>query len=118
VLGTEFSIQGLELDYVGLCWGGDLIWGPCGWQPRAFVGTKWQRVADPERHSNVLNTYRVLLTRARYRTVIWVPRGDTGDDTRRPETFDAVAAFLARCGVGELEAVAEPVPVRETMLFS
>jgi hypothetical protein len=117
VLGTEFSVQGLELDYVGLCWGGDLVRGPRGWQPWAFVGTNWQRVADPERHSNRLNTYRVLLTRARYRTVIWVPRGDAGDDTRRPQTFDAVAAFLERCGVGGLEAMVEPAPAREATLF-
>ena len=117
VLGTEFSVQGLELDHVGLCWGGDLVRGPHGWQPRAFVGTKWQRVADPERRSNRLNTYRVLLTRARYRTVIWVPRGDAGDRTRRPEDFDAVAAFLATCGVGELEAATEPAPEREATLF-
>jgi hypothetical protein len=117
VLGTEFSVQGLELDHVGLCWGGDLVRGPHGWQPRAFVGTKWQRVADPERRSNRLNTYRVLLTRARYRTVIWVPRGDAGDRTRRPEEFDAVAAFLATCGVGELEAATEPAPEREATLF-
>jgi len=117
VLGTEFSVQGLELDHVGLCWGGDLVRGPRGWQPRAFVGTKWQRVADPERRSNRLNTYRVLLTRARYGTVIWVPRGEVGDRTRRPEEFDAVAAFLAKCGVSELEAAAEPAHEREAMLF-
>ncbi len=117
VLGTEFSVQGLELDHVGLCWGGDLVRGPHGWQPRAFVGTKWQRVADPERHSNRLNTYRVLLTRARYRTVIWVPRGDVGDRTRSPEEFDAVAAFLVKCGVTGLEVVTEPAPASEPTLF-
>jgi len=117
VLGTEFSIQGLELDYVGLCWGGDLVRGPRGWQPQAFVGTKWQNVNDPERHSNGLNTYRVLLTRARYRTVIWVPRGDAGDRTRPPEAFDAVAAFLARCGVARLEATVAPAPASEATLF-
>ena len=117
VLGTEFSVQGLELDYVGLCWGGDLVRMRHGWQPRCFVGTKWQNVNDAERRSNRLNTYRVLLTRARYRTVIWVPRGDAGDQTRRPEEFDAVAAFLGTCGVAELEAVAEVAPVREAGLF-
>jgi hypothetical protein len=26
VFATEFEIQGLELDWVGLCWGGDFIW--------------------------------------------------------------------------------------------
>ncbi len=117
VLGTEFSVQGLELDFVGLCWGGDLVRARHGWQPRAFVGTKWQNVNDAERRSNRLNTYRVLLTRARYQTVIWVPRGDAGDQTRRPEEFDAVAAFLGTCGVAELEAVAEMEPARDVGLF-
>jgi len=117
VLGTEFSVQGLELDHVGLCWGGDLVRGAHGWQPRAFVGTKWQRVTDPERRSNRLNTYRVLLTRARYRTVIWVPRGDAADRTRCPEGFDTVAKFLTACGVAGLEAAAEPAPAREATLW-
>jgi hypothetical protein len=64
-----------------------------------------------------VNTYRVLLTRARDRTVIWVPRGDAGDRTRQPRKFDAIAAFLAECGVGELAAVAEAPVVREAGLF-
>jgi hypothetical protein len=117
VLGTEFSVQGLELDFVGLCWGGDLVRSEHGWKPRAFVGTTWQRVNDAERRSNRLNTYRVLLTRARDQTVIWVPQGDAADRTRRPEEFDAVAAFLRACGVAELPAVEEVAPTREAGLF-
>jgi hypothetical protein len=117
VLGTEFSVQGLELDFVGLCWGGDLVRVRGAWAPRAFVGTDWQGVNDAERRSNRVNTYRVLLTRARDRTVIWVPRGDAGDRTRKPREFDAIAAFLAECGVGELAAVAEAPVVREAGLF-
>jgi hypothetical protein len=117
VLGTEFSVQGLELDFVGLCWGGDLVRARRQWLARAFKGTAWQRVNDAERRSNRLNTYRVLLTRARDRTVIWVPRGDAGDRTRRPEEFDEVAAFLGECGVEELAPVAEAVVAREAELF-
>ena len=50
-----------------------------------------------------VNTYRVLLTRARYETVIWVPRGDAADRTRDPAEFAAVARFLADCGARALE---------------
>ncbi len=33
VFATEFEIQGLELDWVGLCWGGDFVWdNSSGWQ--------------------------------------------------------------------------------------
>jgi hypothetical protein len=33
---SEFGCQGLELDYVGLCWGGDLVWRD-GWVPRSMA---------------------------------------------------------------------------------
>jgi hypothetical protein len=49
----------------------------------------------------------VLLTRARYETVIWVPEGDAADATRDPLTFDAIARFLSECGAQPLDDVAE-----------
>lgn len=102
VVATEFSCQGLELDFVGMCWGGDLIRGRLGWQVRRFAGTAWQTSGKDEKIDNRINTYRVLLTRARYETVIWVPRGDAADQTRSPAEFDDIADFLAECGVQEL----------------
>ena len=51
---------------------------------------------------NKLNAYRVLLTRARYETVIWVPRGDAADPTRDPAALDAVADYLLACGAHPL----------------
>ena len=75
-VATEFSCQGLELDHAGLCWGGDLVRLGGRWRPRRFVGTAWQHVAGAETTPTAHNTYRVLLTRARYATLIWVPRGD------------------------------------------
>jgi hypothetical protein len=106
VVGTEFSVQGLELDHTGLCWGGDLLREPghAAWRVRAFVGTRWQAVHGKEARDNRLNAYRVLLTRARQATIIFVPRGDAGDPTRAPAEMDSVADFLARCGVPGLEA--------------
>lgn len=105
-LATEFSCQGLELDHVGLCWGGDLVRIADRWQVRRFAGTAWQRVASTEAMANRLNTYRVLFTRARYETIIWVPRGDAADRTRSPAEFDAIAAFLGAAGARELPTVA------------
>ncbi len=109
VVATEFSCQGLELDHVGLCWGGDMIRAAGGWRVRRFAGTNWQNVAAAERVANQINTYRVLLTRARYETVIWVPRGDVADRTRGPGEMDGVADFLVSCGVMEVSAAAAPV---------
>ena len=107
---TEFACQGLELDAVGLCWGGDLIRIGATWQARQFSGTDWQVARAPERRTNRLNTYRVLMTRARYRTVIWVPRGDIADRTRTPAEFDAIAEYLRTCGAPAAERPGEVSP--------
>ena len=110
LLATEFSCQGLELDHVGLCWAGDLsrVQGRAPWLVRDFKGTRWQTPTGAEAIANRLNTYRVLLTRARYETIIWVPRGDAGDPTRPPASFDGIAAFLEACGTIPLEAQVAP----------
>ena len=111
-VATQFSVQGLELDHVGLCWDGDLVRAPGqqAWQARSFCGTDWQVARDAHKIAYRLNTYRVLLTRARYETIIWVPAGDPIDRTRDPQTLDAIAAFLRACGVRDL---AQP-PAAET----
>jgi hypothetical protein len=114
---TEYDCQGLELDLVGLAWDGDLLApaGDGGWQARRFAGQAWQVVRSAEEQGFILNTYRVLLTRARYETIIWVPRGSRRDDawhdrTRDAATYDAIADRLIRCGVRllDLDALAPP----------
>lgn len=108
VVGTEFSCQGLELDYVGLCWDADFIREPerRPWLARQFRGTNWQVIRQLEAIANQINTYRVLLTRARYETVIFIPRGDARDRTRAPSIYDAIADFLHACGVRALDKFA------------
>ena len=103
VVGTEFAVQGLEFDRAGLCWDADLIRGASGWEARRFRATVWTRASTSAR-ANRLNAYRVLLTRARHGTVIWVPRGDRRDHTRDPARYDAIAAYLQSCGVPMLDA--------------
>ena len=102
VAATEFFAQGLELDAAGLCWDADLVRENGTWHTRAFRGTTWTRPRGAEAMQNKLNAYRVLLTRARYETVIWVPRGDAADPTRDPEALDAVADYLLACGAHPL----------------
>lgn len=112
---TEYDCQGLELDVVGLGWGGELAWRANGWLPRSFAGNKWQLVRSGEERRYILNTYRVLLTRARYETVIWVPRGSRHgapfhDATRDAAELDAVADLLLACGARTLD---DPTAARE-----
>jgi hypothetical protein len=109
---TQFACQGLELDLVGLCWGGDLIWNG-RWQNRKFSGSKWQNPTGRDARDFRLNTYRVLLTRARYETIIWVPYGDVTDPTREPELLDQTAEFLIACGARPLEDEAAARPDAE-----
>jgi hypothetical protein len=113
---TEFACQGLELDHVGLCWGGDFIWTG-QWTTRNFSGTKWQYPKRPPALEFCRNTYRVLLTRARFETIIWIPAGDQADPTREPEFFDRTAAHLLACGASPLTPQSPPQPVETARLL-
>ena len=99
---TEFGIQGLELDWTCVCWGGDFVPSDSDWSYFSFRGTKWQNVKQAIRKTYILNKYRVLLTRAREGMVIWVPEGDKKDLTRSPEKYEAVNNYLMKCGIPEI----------------
>ncbi|WNG37446.1 DUF2075 domain-containing protein [Archangium violaceum] len=101
-VGTEFDVQGLELDWACVCWDLNLRRGSDAWKAATFKGTAWQSVSDPQRQNYVANSYRVLLTRARQGMVIFVPKGDPLDATREPALYDAIYEFLLDCGIGEL----------------
>ena len=99
---SEYGCQGLELDFVGLCWGGDLIRRDDGWLPRQMSAPRWQVLRDGEKQRFRLNGYRVLLTRSRVGTVIFVPRGSEDDPTRLPRELDEIANALLAFGCGNL----------------
>lgn len=102
-VATEFHVQGLELDWVGVCWDGDLRIQNGDWHHYAFKGTKWQNINDAYRRIYLENAYRVLLTRARQGMVIFIPQGDERDPTRPPSHYDEVFEFLKLCGIKELK---------------
>lgn len=101
----EFECQGLELDYVGLCWGDDLTIRATDaeWSMREFRGAAWRNVTEARKREYLVNKYRVLMTRAREGLVIWVPRGDTRDPTRDPKRLDRTAEYLLDCGLTEVD---------------
>ncbi len=102
-VATQFDIQGLELDWAGLCWDADLRWIDENWHYHAFKGTNWQQVRDKTKRLYLLNAYRVLLTRARQGMVIFVPYGNVNDPTRSTEFYDGTFSFLRRCGLQALQ---------------
>lgn len=105
VAASEFECQGLELDWVGMCWSGDLTpsTDSSKWEYRKFRGSTWHNVRQDSEKDYTKNRYRVLLTRARNGLVIWVPPGDVKDATRDPKRFDRVYAALLKAGVPPLE---------------
>jgi len=103
IAATQFEIQGLELDWVGVCWGEDLSWNGAEWVCRRFNDKVWKTVpTDDLRHTYLVNAYRVLLTRARQRMIIYVPQPDLDDRSRLHEDLETTARFLVECGVVEL----------------
>jgi hypothetical protein len=102
-VATEFAIQGLELDWVGMCWDIDFRRGDGAWSMHDFQGSKWRNIHDARRRIYLANAYRVLLTRARQGMVVHVPRGDAGDHTRPPSHYDAIADYLKQCGIPVLD---------------
>lgn len=102
VPANEYTSQGLEIDFACLCWGGDLIYKDDRWITRSLSGNRWTVLSDSAKRMFVLNSYRVLLSRAREGMVIWVPKGDVEDHTRSPSELDDVADCLLRAGVQRL----------------
>jgi hypothetical protein len=102
---TEFECQGLELDYVGLCWGDDftLQGRTPTWHAKRLMGNRWRTVRDQGRVRYLLNKYRVLLTRARQGLVLWIPRGASTDPTRPPKPLADTAQFLLDAGAVTLD---------------
>lgn len=98
-VATEFDIQGLELDWTCIAWDANLRKVDNGWEFKNFRGTEWQNINDDIRRRYLLNTYRVLLTRARQGMIIFIPEGDESDRTRKPEFYDPVYEYFKECGV-------------------
>ena len=83
-VATEFSSQGLELDCALLAWGSDLLWAGDDWSIE-FSGKNRPPLKDPLTVRR--NVYRVLLTRGRDGTVVFLP-----PDPRMDSTVDRLSA--------------------------
>lgn len=101
---TEFDIQGLEIDYAIMAWDANLRYINGKFEYYKFKGTKWNHIKDTNEieRNYLINSYRVLLTRARRGMVIFVPEGDDEDATRPSEYYDGTYEYLKSIGITEL----------------
>ncbi|HEY7210327.1 MAG TPA: DNA/RNA helicase domain-containing protein, partial [Bryobacteraceae bacterium] len=102
-VASEFAVQGLELDWVGVCWDGDFYHDRTTWVFQAFKGTKWQSIRDDFRRLYLKNAYRVILTRARQGMILFVPKSNGSDWTRPPGIYDGTFDYLCSCGIPVLD---------------
>ena len=102
-VASEFDVQGLELDWTGVCWDADLHHRKRQWISQSFKGTKWQAVNDGSRRLYLKNAYRVILTRARQGMILFVPKGDESDRTRLPSFYDGTFDYLRSCGFPHID---------------
>lgn len=106
IVASEFKVQGLEIDWAVVCWDADLRRkNDHEWDYYSFRGTKWNKRNKLEQKRYLVNSYRVLLTRARQGMVIFVPNGvdEEEDPTRNHLFYDNIYNYLLLCGIKELE---------------
>lgn len=81
---TEFGAQGLELDAALVAWGTDFIRDGGRWSndlARGYLKRRTNRASVRDPFQLRLNAYRVLLTRGRDASVVFVPNIRTCDET-------------------------------------
>ncbi len=101
-VGTEFIVQGLELDWCLVAWDADYRYKNNAFEYWNFKGSKWMHVHNDAQQRYLENSYRVLLTRARQGMVIYIPQGNSQDFTRAPAFYDETYQYLQQCGLAEL----------------
>ena len=75
-VATEFSCQGLELDFPIVCWGEDFLWDAGRWSSENHRNPRAE-----DAHLLRLNSYRVLLTRGRDGMIIYIPNDGSLNET-------------------------------------
>ena len=105
IVASEFKVQGLEIDWAVVCWDADLRRKNLNeWDHYYFHGTKWLHRNKEEQKRYLVNSYRVLLTRARQGMIIFVPKGDDPDEdpSRDYNFYNQIYEYLINCGIEEM----------------
>ena len=102
VAATEYKCQGLELDFVGVCWSWDLVLQRNRWIPRSLTSASASWSITKSKSHFQTNAYRVLLTRSRKGMIVWIPKGDISDSSRDINEMDLVARSFVAAGITEI----------------
>lgn len=100
---TEFLCQGLEVDWAIVGWDASLRPSKEGWACYNFSRKDWKNILNADDQRYLINSFRVVLTRARQGMVIFVPKGDIEDHTRNPKYYDEIYEYLKEVGLDEIK---------------
>ncbi|WNG32363.1 DUF2075 domain-containing protein [Archangium violaceum] len=81
-VGSIYSVQGFEFDYVGVIWGEDLVWRKDHWEAdlsknKDKTFKRDVRASGEEAATKLRNVYRVLLTRGMRGTQLFILDAET-----------------------------------------
>ncbi len=103
---SEFNIQGLEIDWSLLGWDNDFYHFNGMWHAQKML-THNRFVESTEiQKKHILNSYRVLLTRARKGIIIYIPNSnDYPDMYGLNKYYDSTYEYLKSCGIKDIDEV-------------
>ncbi len=105
---SEFNIQGLEIDWSLLGWDMDMYYHNGDWHEQKMYTPKRFKESSNIEKKHILNSYRVLLTRARKGMIIYIPKaGDYEDKYNVSQYFDSTYEYLKSCGIKDIDEVRE-----------
>lgn len=100
---SEFNIQGLEIDWSLLGWDMDMYYANGEWHEQKMLTPKRFVESTDIQKKHILNSYRVLLTRARKGMVIYIPKVNDFDDIYGlAKYYDSTYNYLKSCGIKDI----------------
>ncbi len=105
---SEFNIQGLEIDWSLLGWDMDMYYHNGEWHQQKMLTPKRFKESTEVQKKHILNSYRVLLTRARKGMIIYIPKaGDYEDNYALSDYYDSTYEYLKLCGIKDIDEIRE-----------
>ena len=100
---SEFNIQGLEIDWALLGWDMDMYYSNGNWHEQKMLTPKRFKESTEIQKKHILNSYRVLLTRARKGIIIYIPKvGDYEDKYDVSKYLDSTYEYFKSCGIKDI----------------